>query len=179
MTPDVRGAMAENLDQLFRLYQRELTRLAHRRLGDRDAADDVVQDAFLRFATVSQDAAAAVRNPRHFLWRIVINLVADLRRSLSRRGVHLPIDDMADRLTDPRAGPDRVLESRQLLRRLRVALDELPASCRTALLLSRVDGMSHAEVADHLGVSASMVSKYIMRGLRHCAVRLGIGASAG
>lgn len=163
--------MAEDLDTLFRLYRRELWGMAYRRVGDREAAADLVQDTFLRYAATP---GARPGNPRSFLWRVLGNLVIDLRRSLSRRGRHEAIDDLADHLADGRPGPDQVLAGRQQLAILVRALAELPADCRAALLLNRLEGLSHAEVGTRLGISPSMVSKHIMRALRHCARRLGI-----
>lgn len=55
---------------------------------------------------------------------------------------------------------------------LQQALDELPVNCRQALLLNRLEGLGHAAIAERLGVSVSMVSKYIMSALLHCARRL-------
>lgn len=165
--------MADDLHTLFRLYRAELQRLAYRRTGDHDVAADVVQDAFLRYACMGcGDRPAAVENPRFFLWRVVVNLIADLGRTKLRRGIHDNIDDMADTLSDNRPTPEQVLEARQRLKRLRRALDELSPPCRAALLLNRLEGLTHAQVAVRLGVSPSMVSKHIMRALRHCARRL-------
>lgn len=167
--------MPDDLDTLFRQYQSELHLLAYRRLGDREAAADVVQDAFVRYACFVRTASvAAVDSPRFFLWRIVTNLVADMRRRNVRRGHHVSLDDVSDWHADPRPAPDRQLETRQDLRRLKAALAELPENCQRALLLNRLDGLTHAEIAERLGVSASMVSKYIMRALKHCARRLGM-----
>lgn len=173
----VSGLMADNLDALFRQYRGELHRLAYRRLGDREAAADVVQDAFVRYMGMARTDSAAVQvdSPRFFLWRIVTNLVADLGRRKCRRGLHESLDAFTDSLADPHPAPDQVLASRQQLALLRAALDELPPQCRAALLLNRLNGLTHAEVARQLGVSPSMVSKYIMRALRHCARRLGLG----
>jgi RNA polymerase sigma factor (sigma-70 family) len=166
--------MPENIDALFRQYHRELHSLAYRRLGQRELAADVVQDAFVRYADMikTPTCGAAVENPRSFLWRIVVNLVTDLGRRDRRRGDHADLDDILDWVADPRLAPDKALENRQQLALLRAALDELPKDCRNALLLSRIEGLTHAEVGERLGVSASMVSKNIMRALRHCARRL-------
>ena len=48
------------------------------------------------------------------------------------------------------------------------ALEKLPEKPRMALLMFRVDGLSHSEIAARLGVSNSMVAKYIVRALQHC-----------
>ncbi|WP_220813551.1 RNA polymerase sigma factor [Pseudomonas paralcaligenes] len=169
--------MAPNLEQLFRLYHRELQQLAYRRLGDREAAADLAQDTFLRYAGLDHGSRReAIANPRFFLLRILGNLIIDLRRSRGRRSETTPLDELDDHLLDARPGPERLYELRQQLQLLHQALQELPPNCREALLLNRLHGLNHAAIAERLGVSPSMVCKYIMRALRHCARRLGLVA---
>ncbi|EWY39639.1 RNA polymerase sigma factor [Skermanella stibiiresistens SB22] len=161
--------MTDRLDALYRQHHTELRTLAYRRVGRHDVAADVVQEAFIRYADMANTAdGSRIDCPKSFLCRIVINLAADVGRRDRRRGEHAVLEDMANHLADPQPSPEAALESRQRMARLRNALDDLPESCRASLLLSRVDGMTHAEVADRLGVSSSMVSKHIMRAIRHC-----------
>lgn len=163
--------MSADLDSLFREHSLELRRFAYRELRDSDRAADLVQDTFLRYA--SQPAGSAtVEHPRFFLWRILRNLLIDLRRMENRRGAHLALEDFADFLADPAPALDRQIESRQQLARLHAALSELPENCRRALLLNRLDGLSHAEIGVRLSVSTSMVTKYVIQALRHCARHL-------
>lgn len=159
-----------DLDALFRLYHRELNRFAYRKLGDREAAADIVQDAFVRYLAADFDGRdkQAPASPRFFLWRIVGNLTIDLTRRDRRRGRHAALDEMAEHLVDPSPMPDRRLESRQDLQAVTRVLEALPDKCRAALLLNRIEGLSHAQIAERLGVSPSMVSKYIMTALLHC-----------
>lgn len=166
------GASPVDLDDLFRRYHRELGRFAFRRLGDSDAAADVVQDAFVRYIARTRDEREAAVTPRFFLWRIASNLLIDLARSNARRGPSVSLDDIVDTVADPQPSAERRLAARQEYRRLRRALDELPEKPRAALLLNRVEGMTHAQVAARLGVSPSMVNKYIMRALTHCAAAM-------
>lgn len=167
--------MAEDIDQLFRLYHRELKQIAYRRLGDREMAADLAQDAFVRYVGLERERrTAAIENPRFFLIRMLRNLIIDLGRSSSRRGGTSALEDVQDELLDPRPSPERLLELRQQVRLLHDALSELPDNCRRALLLNRLDGLGHVAIAERLGVSLSMVSKYIMRALRHCILRLGL-----
>ena len=161
------------LDGLFRRYGTELRHMAHRGLGDWDHAADVTQDAFLRYASASsRGGAAVIENPRAFLRRIVTNLVQTRRNRLRQYGTPVSLTDMDDVVADPTPCVERRLAARQHLACLRSALMELPLDCRTALLLNRLDGLSHPEIARHLGVSVSMVTKHIMRAVRHCARRL-------
>lgn len=168
-------SLTDNLDRLFRLHQRELQQIAYRRLGDRDMAADLTQDTFVRYIGLDrQQRTAEILNPRFFLIRVLRNLIIDLGRSRSRRGVVVSLDDVHDELFDSCPGPAELLELRRQLLTLTRALDELPGDCRQALLLNRLDGLSHVAIAERLGISASMVSKHIMRALRHCAQNLGL-----
>ena len=74
--------------------------------------------------------------------------------------------------TGPTPSQETHAIGRQRLRLLETALDELPTKPRLALLLNRVEGRTFAEIASRLGVSESMVAKYIAQALRHCRDRL-------
>lgn len=165
--------MATDLDTLFREHSVELRRFAYRETRDSERAADLVQDAFLRYAS-QPNGSFGIEQPRFFLWRILRNLLIDLRRMERRRGEHIDLDSASGYLVDPAPTADRRLEARQQLARLRAALAELPENCRHALLMNRLDGISHAEIGARLGVSSSMVTKYIIRALRHCMRRLGL-----
>lgn len=90
-----------------------------------------------------------------------------------RRGRQAAIDDAAvAEIADPAPSPEHQLAARQEYRILVRALGELTANQRAALVMNRVDQMTHAEIARQLGVSPSMVNKYIMRALTHCVMRL-------
>ena len=72
-----------DIDSLFRQHRDELQRFAERRLGDRESARDIVQDAFLRVSATLDaraDDAAAIENPRAFLFRVTGNLATDALR---------------------------------------------------------------------------------------------------
>ncbi|MER2098498.1 MAG: RNA polymerase sigma factor [Pseudomonas qingdaonensis] len=163
----------DNLDRLFRLYHRELQQIAYRHLGDREMAADLTQDAFVRYVGLDrQQRTHSIVNPRFFLIRVLRNLIIDLGRSRTRRGPVGSLDEVEHELLDPCPGPAALFELRQQLMLLQQALDELPVNCRQALLLNRLEGLGHAAIAERLGVSVSMVSKYIMSALLHCARRL-------
>lgn len=163
-----------DLDSLFRAYHQELARFARGKLRDREAAADIVQDTFLRYLAHERasEPGLSPASPRFFLWRIAGNLIIDMMRRERRRGGATPIDAPGLDLVDPAPAADRRLMAREEFLAIKRALDELAPKARAALLLSRVEGLSHAEIAARLGVSTSMVTKYIMAALRHCLKRL-------
>jgi RNA polymerase sigma-70 factor (ECF subfamily) len=67
---------------------------------------------------------------------------------------------------------DSQLEGSQLIQRLGAALEQLPARWRTALILKFRYGLTYQEIADRLGVSSTMVKKYLAQGLGHCRHRM-------
>jgi RNA polymerase sigma-70 factor (ECF subfamily) len=164
---------ATDFDGLFRRYKRELDTFAYGRLRDREAASDVVQDAFVRYIAHTRQTREVPEAPRFFLWRIASNLILDFGRSERRRGRMASLDEVgAVEFADPAPSPERQVTAREEYRILVRALAELSANQRKALLLNRVEQMTHAQIATRLQVSPSMVNKYIMRALTHCAARL-------
>jgi RNA polymerase sigma-70 factor (ECF subfamily) len=161
-----------DFDNMFRQYHRDLGAFALRRLGDREAASDIVQDAFVRYIAYA-DKIEAPSQPRFLLWRIATNLITDFGRSQRRRGRHSSLDDPGVlELADPAPSPERQLAAREACRILASALDELPRNVQLALMMNRVEHRTHADIAGKLQVSPSMVNKYIIRALGHCAARL-------
>ena len=98
----------DNLDRLFRLYHRELQQIAYRRLGDREMAADLTQDAFVRYVGLDrQQRTHSIANPRFFLIRVLRNLIIDLGRSRTRRGPVGSLDEVEHELLDPCRDPPR------------------------------------------------------------------------
>jgi RNA polymerase sigma factor (sigma-70 family) len=163
-----------DLARLFAQHRDELQRFALRRLGNREAAADLVQDTFVRFAAAMNGAAhgsgasavAEIDNPRAFLFRITGNLASDALRH--DRVVAAVIDPVELNHNLPAARPSPEVEAvdRDLLRRLQAALAQLPDAQRRVLALKRVQGLSHAEIARRTGMSPAAIEKNLARGLR-------------
>ncbi|HQP21566.1 MAG TPA: sigma factor-like helix-turn-helix DNA-binding protein, partial [Phenylobacterium sp.] len=68
---------------------------------------------------------------------------------------------------------DEVVAARQRLARIMEAVDSLPAPVREAFRLHKLEGLSHAETAQAMGVSRSSVEKYLMASLKRIAARVG------
>ena len=157
---------------LLRTFQQsysELRRFLQRVTGSRERAEDLTHDVYLRLSTA--ETGATVRDGRAYVFRVAANLAADYGRRQQRRGLHQPMDDVADLLADPVPNAERVELARERLRLVDAALMELPNAVRQALLLNRVEGLGHAEIARRLGLSESTIAKHITRALLHCRKR--------
>ncbi|MNO71016.1 putative RNA polymerase sigma factor FecI [compost metagenome] len=168
--PDIRVIMrrfaTSSLLQSFQAHYADLMRFLARRLGDNQRAADVAQDTWLRLAAQPEDAG--VDDPRAYLFRVAGNIAIDnLRREGRLAELHVQ-EDAANEVSDPAASLERRLLAREALEGLDAALDDLPPKAREALLLNRLEGLTHAQIAERLGVSESMVGKYIVQAMRHC-----------
>jgi len=144
-------------------------RVARSILRHREDADDAAQDGFYS-AWRNLDRFDVTRPFGAWLIRIVINAAQDLRRRRAVRATEpLPPDaPAATRL--PSVAYDRT----EFSRRLDAALAELPERQRLAVVLFDVEGYSHAEIAELLGVPVGTARSDLFHGRRALRERLGL-----
>ncbi|MBW7901581.1 MAG: sigma-70 family RNA polymerase sigma factor [Rhodocyclaceae bacterium] len=157
-------------------YYRELLNFLNRQVNDRDTAADLAQESFARVLAV-QHAGRAVLDVRALLYRTARNLVIDQHRRAELRR-HEDLDAIPEDLHPPaprHLQPEDALASRQAVHTYAAAIEALPPRCREAFVLHVFDELSHAQVAQRMGISVSMVEKHVVRGMvacKACARRL-------
>ena len=151
--------------ELFQLEGRSLVRLARLFVDDKDAAEDLVQEAFLRLARHAGRIASVDRAPA-YLRSIVLNLARDHnRRGLVSLRHHATAGrelDVADDMDDVLARSD---EHRRVLQTVR----ELPRRQRDCITLRYYEELSMDEVAATLGVSPNSVKTHLRRAMEALA----------
>lgn len=155
----VRQLMTD-VDRLFRDYHGPLVRYLTRRLGDRDWAEEVAQETFLR--AVKQ---GTIVSERSWLFAVATNLVRDEARKDVRRRRRLELlreQARAEEAVDPE--PLR-LERAQEAAMARKALDMLVERDREALLM-REEGLDYTEIAAALELSVTSVGTTLARARR-------------
>jgi RNA polymerase sigma-70 factor (ECF subfamily) len=146
---------------LVERYAPQARRVARAVLGDPDEADDAAQDGFLS-ALVKLAQYDARRPFGPWLMRIVANAATDRRRRRQVRRVE-PLDPG---LVGGGPRPDTEAVRSELGERLRAALAELPPRRRTAVVLFDVEGYSHAEIAEMLGIPEGTVRSEVFHARR-------------
>lgn len=146
-----------------------LERLVAHRLNCRETARDLTHDIFFKLARLA-DRFASREDARNFIIRMAINAATDHFRVERRRSEILGEADIGSRSPDD---PEICAQTNDAMRRIGMALADLPPKCRDVLYLSRIEGLTHGEVAERLGVSRSLVDKYAVRALLHCRAALG------
>lgn len=157
---------------LFQSHRGELQSYLARRLRDPELAADLTQEAFLRYAEHSPAMAGEIRDSRSYLYRVAHNLAVDHIRKSSRDRIELPGDPVIAALPDDYPGQDIRTADRQILRYLRMVLDEMPERTRRIFALNRIEGLSYQQVARRMGISESAVQKHLARALGHAVQRL-------
>ncbi len=143
-------------------------------VGNRAHAEDVVQEAWLRFDRASR--GRSLDEPLGYLYRIVRNLALDGRRSTLRENQVLAagrLDTTAETSPDERPSPEAVALHKGEFDLLMRAIAELPERTRTALEMHRFGGCKLREVGAFLGVSLATAHILVAEGVEHCKHRLG------
>jgi RNA polymerase sigma-70 factor (sigma-E family) len=152
------GSAAESLAEVFRCRRSELVRLGAFILGDRAAAEDIVQDVFLRMHQ-RVERLADLDDPLPYLRGAVVNGC----RSVLRRRLLIRRHADKDQPCPPLSAEEAMLLSEDR-RQVLAALARLPARRREVLVL-RYAGLSEAEIAATLGISTGTVKSTAARGL--------------
>lgn len=155
------------LDHLFVRHHRPLYGYMARMTGDRHAAEDLVQEAFLRLLRLRGRYAPQGRF-RAWLFRIGHNLAHDHIRA----GHRLVAIDDAGELGEEMTSALEDLEEAEQRRSLEAAVTALPPQHRDVLLLRGVEGLSNEEIASVLGCSHGAVRVRIHRAVSALRARL-------
>jgi RNA polymerase sigma-70 factor (ECF subfamily) len=152
--------MTDDVERLFRTYNTPLVRYLTRRLGDRDWAEEVAQETFLR--ALRQDR---IDNERAWLFAVATNLVRDEARKDARRRRHLALLAEQERAEEAVEPEPTSLERAQEAAMARRAVEALAERDRLALLM-REEGLSYDEIAVALELSPSSVGTTLSRARR-------------
>ena len=150
----------DRLTALFATYHDPLVRFLTRRLGDRDWAEEVAQETFVR--AMRQET---ITSERSWLFAVAANLVRDEARRDARHRRRLELlheQSKADAVVEPEATSMERAEERALARQ---AVDALAERDRDALLM-REEGLSYDEIAAALDLSAGSVGTTLSRARR-------------
>jgi RNA polymerase sigma-70 factor, ECF subfamily len=133
------------------------------RLGSRDAAEDAVQEVFVR-VWAHRAQLRPYTSPRAYLYRVLRNLITDdfRRRRLRERWAEARQHEPAPEPPTPVAE----LEAGQLAAAARRAIAALPERRRDVFVLAHLQGLSYRDVAEALGITRRTVANHMTLALR-------------
>ncbi|HET7168276.1 MAG TPA: RNA polymerase sigma factor [Candidatus Limnocylindrales bacterium] len=162
-----RPATADLVASAYDAHQRELYSFALRSSRDREAAEDLVHEAFMRLI-VELDAGRPPVNVRAWLYRVIANLAISRRRRAVVAHDHL--GELLDRRTD--SGPERQYLEHEWRSDLDDVLGELGQDARTALLMAS-NGFNGLEIAEAIGRTGAATRSLMCRARLRLRERLG------
>jgi RNA polymerase sigma-70 factor (ECF subfamily) len=149
-----------SLELLYRQHFHWLVRVLRVRYGQ-DGAEDLVQETYLRAASIQ---SVAIHSPRGLLLRIASNVAIDQRRRAAIRPT-------ARRSREAELALERhgVAGDQGELLALKQIVLSLPPRLREVFVLSRFAGLTYGEIADRLGLAIKTVEGRMTKALRICA----------
>lgn len=151
-----------DLDHLFHTYHEPLVRYLTRRLGDRDRAEELAQETFVR---AMRQASIGAGSERSWLFAVATNLVRDEARREARQRARLA--ELAAEAREREEGNVIPLSADRGERAelAREAMETLVERDREALLM-REEGLDYTEIAEALGLSVGSVGTTLLRARR-------------
>jgi RNA polymerase sigma factor (sigma-70 family) len=162
----------QGLGALYHAYRADLLRFLVARTGDASEADDLLQEIWIK---VQAPTGKPIANGRAYLYRIAQNLVIDRLRERQRRmrRERLWSDQRTDHAppgaepADDGSNAEEEMLEREEIALLLSALATLPDGARRAFELHKLNGLSHAEVAEKMGISKSGVEKHMAVAMKY------------
>lgn len=159
---------SSHIESLFRSYYARLCYFATRMTGDAGVAEDIVQEAFLKFWKIRQDIKqeTAVKS---YLYSTIRNVCLNHLRHQDVVKRHIDSTDSDDMASAP------VIEEivrAELLGEVYAAIESLPEGCRTILKMAYFEKLGNDEIATQLDISINTVKTQKMRALQLLRLRL-------
>jgi RNA polymerase sigma-70 factor (ECF subfamily) len=151
------------LDSLFRAHYAYLCQAVFRVIGDRNLAEDLVQEVF--YDMWRKRASLRInQSVRAYLKRAAINRTLNYIRDqkmIVDDETALPYD-----LTSNQSGAVQLMEAAELQQQIEAAIGELPDRCRMVFGLSRFEEMTNRQIAEQLDISIKTVENQMTKALR-------------
>lgn len=132
--------------------------------SDHHQASDLVHDTFMRL--LAREEALSLQEPRAFLTTVAQRVLANHWRRQQVERAYLDALALVPETREP-SEEERAILLETLIEIDRL-LDGLSIPVRRAFLMTQLDGMNHAQVAEALGISITSVKRYLVKAARHC-----------
>lgn len=169
---EVRDDHAAAFEELVLRYQNRLVAILEHLMGNRDQAEDLAQEVFLRVYRSRKDYVPTAKFST-WLFTIANNVASNYRRMMSRRKeVHLPSPDSSSQPANPLEGmlavssgqmPARQLDKAEMRDVVRLAVGALNERQRMAVLLNKFEGMAYSDIAEVMQMSPKAIKSLLSR----------------
>lgn len=150
---------SQRIAEWARSWNAGLTRFLRRRLPQQIDAQDLAQEVYVRLLRLEK--LELIEEPQAYLYRVASNVAAEWRMRACHSKPHSAAE--LDTLVAS-ATPESLLDETDFARQLDGALRTMNPMTRAVIYLKLRDGMSHEEIARHLGITTRMVRRALTAG---------------
>ena len=174
---ELKNGNKRTFEKIFKTYYRALCFYAEGMVGEKEAAEEIVGDFFLKLWE-NREIIHITTSLQAYLYKGVYNnslkYLAHIKVLQKYREYAGYIIDNKDlfRLQDDNH-PLSMLVSQETIQEIENAIEALPAQCKEVLMLTRLDDLSYQEVAEKLGISINTVRTQITRAMKKLRESLG------
>lgn len=155
------------IDHLYTEHSDWLKGWLRKKLGCSHQAADMAHDTFVRVISASPNFST-INEPRAYLTTVAGRLIIDQARRKKIEQSYLETWTTLHGEYAVAPSSQDIVEVVELLTEIATLLEDLPEKPRKAFIMSRIEGLTYAEIANSLGVSVSMVKKYMAKAILHC-----------
>jgi RNA polymerase sigma-70 factor (ECF subfamily) len=166
-TPHYGELSLEEYRQVFSEYYKPVRNFIYYKCGDRDQAEDIIQDVFLKLWETRDHIDK--RTVKAYLYTIAHNLTINQLKKRQLKYAFQKIPGV-DRDYDT---PEKEAEMSEYGEKLQRVLSDLPDGGREVFLMNRLEDMTYNEIADRLGLSVKAIEKRMSKVLKILRDKLG------
>lgn len=166
----------ETRHEVYLANRTALIAYATRILGSRETAEDIVQDAFLRFAPANTNTGTSGQTLA-YLYKIVRNLSFDVLKRQKVETREQQNEPPFWSIPNAVPTPEEVVVASDEVRRISEILNDLPVEVRIALEMHRFGGYTLEEIAAHLDISVATAHRHVRTAMTRVATMLMANAS--
>lgn len=166
----------DRFSKVYKIYFPKLVRFSQAYVLSEYEAENIVQNTFL-YLWENQDILSSLNNLNAFLFTLVKNRCVDHLRKQLREGTTHSLSEIQEKelelkLYSLQKFDENKLSQEEIDHIITTAIDSLPLRCKEIFILSRLDGLSHKEIAEKLNISTNTIEGQIVIALRKLRVKL-------
>jgi RNA polymerase sigma-70 factor (ECF subfamily) len=158
-------------ETIFRLYYDKLFQIAKVYLNNKEDAEEIVQNVFLKLWD-GLNQLAGINNINGYLFTLTKNACLNFLKHRKIRSNYHSNKEEAIQIQYLRSETESLLLENELQTKIDEGIDSLPEKCKIIFIQSRIEGLKNAEIAKIHGISKKTVDNQISKGIKHLRLHL-------
>lgn len=153
-------------------YSSRLYHYVYALIGQKEPAEEIVSDVFYK-VWKNRKTLAGIENMNAWIQTITYRkAISYLRKETGK--TDLLLDDIGDFIFDPIQSPDEEMISKEEMKKINDAIQQLPPKCKHVFFLAKIEGLPYKDIAALLDISVKTINNHIAFALEEIAKKLNI-----